>query len=66
MSSQTASQRDAALELLRTKAQKMSEHLRTLPTIPFENNLLSYNDAIREVSNNTDLGKRIITSLVPQ
>lgn len=68
MSSQTDSQRrDTALQLLRTKSQSMSEHLRTLPTIPHPSgtDLLSYNDAIREVTNNSALGKQIVDMLVP-
>lgn len=58
--------KDLVLQRLRAKYNAMSESLRNLPTIHFqdpdtmESVLLSPNDAIREVSNLSEIGKKIL------
>ena len=58
--------KDLVLQRLRAKYNAMSESLRNLPTIHFqdpdtmESILLSPNDAIREVSNLSEIGKKIL------
>lgn len=58
------------MQRLRAKYNAMSESLRNLPTIPFqdpktmEEQVLSPNDIIREVANLSELGKKIITATI--
>lgn len=60
--------REIVLTRMRAKYSVMSEALRNLPTIVFQDQetmetiMLSPNDAIREVSNLSELGKKIISA----
>ena len=60
--------KDLVLQRLRAKYNAMSESLRNLPTIHFqdpntmESILLSPNDVIREVSALSELGKKVVSA----
>ena len=60
--------RDLVLQRFRAKYAVMSDYLRNLPTIHFQDPdtmqsiLVSPSDAIREVTNLSDLGKKIIAA----
>lgn len=60
--------RDLVLQRLRARYASFSETLRNMPTIVFqdpetmETLMLSPNDAIREVNNLSDLGKKYMTA----
>lgn len=60
--------RDIVLQRMRAKYERMSDYLRALPTFVFQDpatmqsQILSPNDAIREVTNLSELGKKIIVA----